>query len=85
MIKVPFDEQETTVTIDYVSKVAYVYSSMPKEASRLRMMAAANPNETEIILDNNYGVEISMPIKWVKIKAPVKRPDALSRLRGEKS
>lgn len=84
-MKVPFDEQETNVTIDYADRAAYVYSSMPKEASRLRRMAADYASETEVVLDNDFGIEIKMPIKWVKIKPPARRPDVTTRWERNKT
>ncbi len=80
MIKIPFDEQETTVCMDFSGGVSYVYSSRPKDVLRLRKMTADYPGDTSIYFDTGETIEISVPHKWIKIKPPTKRADAAKYL-----
>ena len=67
----PKDEQETTIVIDPNSKTASVFSSIPAEVNRLYKLLE-NP-EASIEIDNQYGLMITVPMNWVKIKPPVTR------------
>ena len=79
MEPVPFDEQESTVLIDYERKTAFVYSTYPWEYKRLKKIADAHPDETEITMMSDFAIEVAMPMSWVKIKPPAKRPDVMKR------
>lgn len=67
----PKGEQETTIVIDPNSKTASVFSSIPAEVNRLYKLLE-NP-EASIEIDNQYGLMITVPMNWVKIKPPVTR------------
>lgn len=65
------DEQETNIVIDPVSKTASVFSSIPSTINQLYKLVESNP-EASIELDSKYGLMITVPMKWVKIKPPKK-------------
>lgn len=70
-IPCPKEEQETTIVIDPIAKKANVFSSIPAEINRLYKLLE-NP-ESSVELDTQYGLMISVPMNWVKIKPPVTR------------
>ena len=48
-----------------------MYSCIPSVVKRLYKMA--DHEEAKIELDNQYGLMISVPQNWIKIRPPVKR------------
>ena len=70
-VSIPQIEQETAITIDPLTKRASVYSCIPSVVKRLYKMA--DHEEAKIELDNQYGLMISVPQNWIKIRPPVKR------------
>ena len=68
---IPQIEQETTITIDPLTKRASVYSCIPSMVKKLYQFAE-RPDVT-VELDNAYGLMISVPQNWIKIRPPAKR------------
>lgn len=68
----PKCEQETTIVIDPNSKTASVFSSIPAEVNRLYKLLE-NRSEASLELDSPYGLMITVPMNWVKIKPPLTR------------
>lgn len=70
-VSVPQIEQETVITVDPITKRASVYSCIPPMVKRLYKLA--EHEDAKIELDNQYGLTISVPQSWIKIRPPVKR------------
>ena len=70
-VSVPLIEQETDIVIDPMTKRATVYSCIPTTIKKLYKMAEEH-DEVKVELDNNYGLMISVPQKWVKVSPPRK-------------
>lgn len=68
----PIDEQETSINIDYIDRCAYVYSTNKTMINKLYKLIENNKDNSEIIKDDKYGLEIKVPIKWIKISPPRK-------------
>ena len=66
-------EQETDIVIDPLTKRATVYSCIPSMVKKLYAMAEEHEDEAKIELDNSYGLMISVPQNWIKVRPPVKR------------
>ena len=64
-------EQETVIVVDPVTKRASVYSCVPNMVKKL--YEYAEHEDVKIDMDNEYGLTINVPMKWVKVKPPVKR------------
>lgn len=64
---VPFEEQETSINIDYVEKSTYVYSTNSHMIDRLYKLKEKYPDEVTVMFDNVFGVEMKIPTKWIKI------------------
>lgn len=71
-VSVPLIEQETDIIIDPTTKRATVYSCIPTTIKQLYKLAKQH-DEVRIELDNKYGLMISVPQKWIKVRPPVKR------------
>ena len=69
---VPFEEQETVVTVDYIDNVAHVYSCHKPTMIRLSKLVEENPDEASLEFDDRYGMQITVPVKWITIKPPRK-------------
>ena len=65
------EEQETVAVIEPITKRATVYSCVPSMVKKLYMMA--EHEAVKIELDNQYGIMVSVPQNWIKIRPPVKR------------
>ena len=57
--------------IDPVEKRASVYSCIPSTVKKLYKLA--EQENARIELDNQYGLMISVPQNWIKIRPPAKR------------
>ena len=84
-VNVSLIEQETDIVIDPMTKRATVYSCIPTTIKKLYKMVEEH-KEVKVELDNNYGLMISVPQKWVKVSPPRKmseeqRAAAAERLR----
>ena len=66
------DEIETDVTIDYVTRLAYVYSCHSATCKRLLKLAAQYPNDVDVDLNNGISVSVYVPLQWIKISPPRK-------------
>ena len=63
-------EQETSIVIDPVTKTATLYTCVPtmiKTAYNL-----AENSEVKILSDDQYGIQIELPSRWVKVTRPRK-------------
>ena len=67
----PLIEQETTITIDPLTKRATVYSCVPTMMKKMDTQMHHPDAITEI--DDTNGVMISVPMDWIKIRPPTKR------------
>ena len=81
---VPFTERETTIIIDYETKLAFVYSSHPKKIKILLDFVHDYPDETAIEFMAPDSMEIAVPINWIKVKPPTKRPKSAENLKKKK-
>ena len=70
-VSIPQIEQETAIVIDPLTKRASVYSCIPSTVKKLYKLA--DHEEAKLELDNQYGLMISVPQNWIKIRPPVKR------------
>ena len=70
-ISVSLNEQETVITIDPVTKRASVYSCIPNTIKALYKLA--DNEDVNVEKDDSYGLMISVPQNWIKIRPPVKR------------
>lgn len=68
----PFDEQETIINIDpaQVSDRCRVYTTLPADIKRMWKLYEENPDEVELVHDDKYGSEFSIPRRWVVIRKP---------------
>lgn len=69
------DEQETTVCIDYTTKRANIYSSKSSTIDMLKEWIQNYPNEAICLHADEYGLEVNVPMKWVKLRAPKERSE----------
>lgn len=65
------EEQETQIIISHLDKKAYVFTCASPMYDKL--YALLEHQEAELCQDNKYGVEISVPMSWIKIRPPIKR------------
>ena len=68
---ISYIEQETVIVIDPVTKRASVYSCIPNTVKKL--YEYAEHEDVKIDMDNEYGLTINVPMKWIKVKPPIKR------------
>lgn len=69
------EEQETTVCIDYITKRANVYSSKPSMIEVLESWVHNYPNEVVCLHADECGLEVSVPMGWIKVRAPKRRSE----------
>ena len=73
-VSVPFEEQETNITICPIDKnIASVYTCVPNMIRRLYKYAVDYPEQVDVISDDGYGVMVEMPSSWVSVKPYKKR------------
>ena len=65
---IPMAEQETVICIDYNGKKADVYSSHPPTIRKLYKLLE-HP-DAKLDYDDKYGIEIIVPLSWIKVKPP---------------
>lgn len=70
------DEQETIINIDYHAGRATVYSSKPQMIKKLQQWLQDYRGDTECLVWDKYGIEISVPLKWVKVRPPSRRTES---------
>ena len=69
---VSLEEQETTINI-YPSPVqdyADVYSCTPSMIKKLRKFAAEYPDEVRIEKEDDIGMFVQVPARWIQIRRP---------------
>lgn len=64
-------EQETVIVVDPLTKRASVYSCIPSMIKKL--YEYAEREDARIEMDNEHGLEISVPQNWIKVRPPIKR------------
>lgn len=72
---VPFEERETTINIDFEDKKAYVYSSHPKTVDYLISLTREYGDAASVDLLDASGVQVIMPMSWIRIKPPNRMSD----------
>ena len=72
METVPFEERETTINVDYEKKIAHVYSSNPKTVNQLTGLIDDFEDAVSVDFINPFGMQITVPMNWIKIKPPNK-------------
>lgn len=63
-------EQETVIVITPSTKTASLYTCVPSTIN-LAYKLTENP-EVEILADDQYGIRIKLPSKWIKVSKPRK-------------
>ena len=71
-VGVSLDEQETTITIypSQVQNYAEVYSCIPGMMKKLRKLAADNPDDVRIEKEDDIGIFVQVPARWIQIRRP---------------
>ena len=67
------DELETTVTMDYLDKRAFVYSNHAPTMRLLNKLAEEKPDEVQVDIRDQYGIGVYVPLSYIRIKSPAKR------------
>lgn len=81
---VPFEEQETSINIDYIDKVTYVYSTNYNMVRKLYKLKEENPDDVTVVFDNCFGMEVTVPTKWIKITPPRKMSEEQKQAAAER-
>lgn len=63
------DEQETTAVIDHKMKHVLLYSCHPATVEKMRQWACKY-DEVTLRGYDQYGINLTVPVSWVKIKPP---------------
>lgn len=71
-MRVSLEEQETTINIypSPVQNYAEVYSCIPGMMKKLRKFAAEYPDEVRIEKEDDIGIFVQMPARWIQIRRP---------------
>ena len=69
-------EQETTINIDYQTKKACIYSSRPQIVEMLKEWLKTGHEQVTCLHIDRYGIEVSVPLEWVKLRMPKQRSEA---------
>lgn len=69
------EEQETTVCIDHQRKRANIYSSKQSVIQQLQGWIRDYPDAAVCLHADKFGLEISVPVEWVKLRAPKRRSE----------
>lgn len=74
-MSVAFEEQETTINLypSIVSTDAEIYTCIPAMRNKLKKYAAENPNIVRVTKEDEYGLFVTLPAKWVTVRKPVTR------------
>ena len=67
---VPRDEQETTAVIDHKEKHVLLYSCHPATVEKMRKWASEYADAVQIRSYDQYGINLTVPVSWMKIKPP---------------
>jgi len=67
----PKDEQETVIVIDPNAKTADIYSSASPMINRMRKLL--DHPDAKLDYEDQYGLEIVVPMSWIKIRPPIVR------------
>lgn len=67
------DEQETQISISYLTKKAYVYTSRSSVAQSLKDVCDAYPEKTSVRRNDPFGYEVELPMDWILIRPKKKR------------
>lgn len=70
------DEQETSINIDYRTRKATIYSSRPQVIKKLTEWLHVYREDTECVVFDKHGIEISVPADWIRLRPPVQRSEA---------
>ena len=71
---VPQEEQETIINLSPGDKGrAIAYTCVPNMVKRLYQYASDYPGQVQILADDGYGVDASIPASWVTVKPRKKR------------
>lgn len=75
MKNIPLEEQETTITMypKSIQDRAEIYTCETSRIAKLKKLATENPDEVKIAQADGYGILVSLPLKWINIRKPVKR------------
>lgn len=69
--RTPMEEQETNIVVDPITKRASVFSCIPSTVKALYKLL--DHPDVEVEMDSMYGLMISVPQSWIKIKPPIQR------------
>lgn len=71
-VSVTLDEMETTISLfpSQVQNYAEVYSCIPGMVKKLRKLAAANPDDVKVEKEDDVGIFVQVPAKWIQIRKP---------------
>ena len=72
MKQTPTEEQETTIIMEALSKVAEIYTCEPNTIRQMEKLAEAHPDEVVIEHPDDYGIIVRLPRKYIKVSAPKK-------------
>ena len=67
------EEQETTICLDHQTKRASVYSSKPAVIAMLLDWLQSYRESVVLLHKDEFGIELNVPIEWVKLRAPKRR------------
>ena len=69
-VSTPLDEQETIINITpvQVEERINIYSSMTTMIAKLMKMHKKYPDAIQIVKDDKYGTEFSIPRNWFSIR-----------------
>jgi len=69
------EEQETTICLDHQTKRASVYSSKPAVIVMLLDWLQSYSESAILLHKDEFGIELNVPIDWVKLRAPKRRSE----------
>lgn len=74
MNRCAFEEQETTINMypKKIDEMADVYTSDPVMRNKLMKLREAEPESVEIEKEDEVGLFVRVPRKWIKISIPRK-------------
>lgn len=72
-VTVTADERETVININPVAKTARVYTCDSVMIRRLRELLLKNEGVAKLVNEDQYGMEIEIPAKWIKVSKPATR------------
>lgn len=71
-VSVTLDEMETTINLfpSQVQQHAEIYSSTSAMIRKLRKLASDNPADVVIEKEDEIGIFVQVPAKWIQIRKP---------------